>query len=299
MRNTLVVLVLLIALPALASKKPGEIPLNVSPEGFVIVPATLGGTISAHVIFDTGAGMDVLAPSVVEKLHGTPAGKFTAFRMWGDRLDVPLFTVSEISVGSMVKSNALIASWEMLDQLHLEGIVSVNDFRQQPFTLDFVNKVMAFETAKSLAQRRRIGKTSPLKFDEQRGITLDLFSDFLIGNQPGQCEIDTGSQNATVATRFMKPLAIDKDGKDVKKHEQKNSDGATTVRYRTTLPKIALAAAPQITIADAPTTFADIIYDCVVGLDFWLGKALTIDISGRQLIVSDPSAANIPPATGK
>jgi hypothetical protein len=291
MRNIPVVLALLIALPALASRKPVEIPLTVSPEGFVIVPATLGGTIPAHVIFDTGAGMDVLAPSVIEKLHGTPAGRFTAFRMWGDRLDVPLFTVSEISVGPIVKSNALVGAWEMLDQLHLEGIVSVNDFRQQPFTLDFVNKVMVFETAKSLTQRRRAGKTSPLKFDEQRGITLDLFSDFLIGNQPGQCEIDTGSQNATVATRFMAPLAIDKDGKDVKKREQKNSDGVTAVRYKTTLPKIALAAAPQIAVADAPTTFADIIYDCVVGLDFWLGKVLTIDISGRQLIVSDSSQA--------
>ena len=148
-----------------------------------------------------------------------------------------------------------------------------------------------FETAKSLAQRRKAGKTSPLKFDELRGITLDLFSDFLIGNQTGQCEIDTGSQNATVATRFMAPLAIDKDGKDVKKREQKNSDGVTAVRYKTTLPKIALAAAPQIAIANAPTTFADIIYDCVVGLDFWLGKVLTIDISGRQLIVSDSSQA--------
>jgi hypothetical protein len=87
----------------------------------------------------------------------------------------------------------------------------------------------------------------------------------------------------------MAPLAIDKDGKDVKKREQKNSDGVTTVRYMTTLPKIALAAAPEIAIANAPTTFADIIYDCVVGLDFWLGKVLTIDISGRQLIASDSS----------
>jgi aspartyl protease len=289
MRKTLAVLVLLIALPAAASKKPVEIPFTISPEGFVMVPATLGGTLSAHVIFDTGAGMDVLAPSVVEKLHGKPAGKFTAFRMWGDRLDVPLFTVSEISVGSMVKTDALVGAWDMLDQLHLEGIVSVNDFRQQPFTLDFVNKVMVFETAKSMGQRRRTGKTSPLKFDELRGITLDVFSDFLIGNQTGQCEIDTGSQNATINTTFMAPLGIDKDGKNVQKREQKNSAGVTTVRYKTTLPKIALAAVPEIAIANAPARFSDIIYDCVIGLDFWLGKVVTIDIAGRQLIVADAS----------
>ena len=291
MRNTLVVLVLLIALPALAAKKPVEVPFAISPEGFVLVPATLGGTIAAHVIFDTGAGLDVLAPSVVDKLHGTSAGQFTAFRMWGDRLDVPLFVVPEISVGPLVKRNALVAAWDLLDQMHLEGIVSVNDFRQQPLTLDFVNKAMVFETAKSLAHRRATGSISPLKFDDQRGIALDLFSEFLIGNQTGQCEIDTGSQNATVTTRFLAPLAIDKDGKDVQKHEQKNPAGLTVIRYQTTLPNIALAAAPQIAVAHAPATFSDIIYDCVIGLDFWLGKVLTIDIPGRQLIVSDSASA--------
>lgn len=291
MRNTLVVLVLLIALPALASKKPVEIPFTISSEGFVMVPASLGGTLSAHVIFDTGAGMDVLAPSVIEKLYGRPAGKFTAFRMWGDRLDLPLFIISEISVGPLAKRNALVAAWDMLDQLHLEGIVSVNDFRRQPFTLDFVNKTMVFETAKSLAQRRAAGRISPLEFDDLRGIALDLFSEFSIGNQNGQCEIDTGSQNATLATRFMAPLAIDKDGQNVQKREQKNPAGVTVIRYRTTLPKIALAAAPEIAVANAPTTFSDIIYDCVIGLDFWLGKIVTIDISGRQLIVSDSSQA--------
>jgi hypothetical protein len=256
-----------------------------------MVAATLGETIPAHLIFDTGAGIDVLALSVVQKLRGTPAGQFTAFRMWGERLDIPLFNISQISVGPMIKRDPLVGAWDMLDQLHLDGIVSVNDFRHQPLTLDFVNKAMVFETAKSLALRRSAGKAAPLKFNDQRGIALDVFSDFLLGTQTGECEIDTGSQNATVATRFMAPLAIDKDGKDVQKREQKNPAGVTVVRYKTTLPKIALAAAPQIGITQAPTTFADIIYDCVVGLDFWLGKSLTIDISGRELIVSDSSQA--------
>jgi hypothetical protein len=292
MRNFLIVLgVLLVALPVLAASKPVQIPLTINPDGMVLVPATLGGTIPAHVIFDTGAGLDILAPSVIAKLHGVPGGQFTGFRMWGDRIDIPLFVVSEISVGPMIRKNATVGAWDVLDQLHLEGIVSVDDFRQQPITLDFVNKILIFETARSLAKRRAAEMISPLKFDDQRGITLDLFSNFLIGDQTAECEIDTGSQNTTVNTRLMSALGIDKSGKDVQKHEKKNSDGATVVRYGTILPKVALAAAPQVGITQAHTTFSDIIYDCVIGLDFWLGKALTIDIAGRQLIVSDTSPA--------
>ncbi len=279
----------LISSPALAKSNPVSIPFTTNSDGMVILAATVGGTISAHVIFDTGAGLDILAPSLIEKVHGKPAGQFTGFRMTGERLDIPLFVVPVLSVGAMEKKNALVGSWDVLDKMHLDGIVSLNDFREQPVTFDFVNKVVIFETADSLAQRRTAATSASTRFDDQRGITLDVFADFLIGNQPGQCEIDTGSPSATVSTRYMERLGIEKDGKGVKKIERRTVAGGMQTRYDTSLPQISLAAAPQISLAPAPASFSDIIYDCVVGLDFWSGKALTVDIPGRAILVSKPS----------
>jgi hypothetical protein len=263
--------------------KPVSIPFTTNPDGLVIVPATVGGTIPIHVIFDTGAGLDALAPSLVERLHGKPSGQFSAFRMTGERLDIPLFIIPELSIGPMVKKDAVVASWDVLDKWHLDGIISVNDFRQQPFTFDFTNKVLVFETPKTLVQRRAQGKSSPLQVHDQRGIALDLFAQFLIGDLPGQCEIDTGSPSATVSMRYMASLGIDKDRKDVRKHEGS---------YETILLQISLAAAPHISLARPSVSFSDIIYDCVVGIDFWSGKALTIDIADKQLIVSRPPPAH-------
>jgi Aspartyl protease len=276
----------LISAPVLAKSKPVSIPFTTNSDGMVILPATVGGTISAHVIFDTGAGLDILAPSLIEKVHGKPAGQFTGFRMTGERLDIPLFIVPELSVGPMEKKNALVGSWDVLDKLHLDGIVSLNDFREQPVTFDFVNKVVIFETADSLAQRRGAETSVPVRFDDQRGITLDVFADFLIGDQPAQCEIDTGSPSATVSSRYMERLGIEKDGKGVRKIERRTVAGGMQTRYDTPLPQISLAAAPQISLAPAPASFSDIIYDCVVGLDFWSGRALTVDIPGRAILVS-------------
>jgi hypothetical protein len=276
----------LISAPVLAKSKPVSIPFTTNSDGMVILPATVGGTISAHVIFDTGAGLDILAPSLIEKVHGKPAGQFTGFRMTGERLDIPLFIVPELSVGPMEKKNALVGSWDVLDKLHLDGIVSLNDFREQPVTFDFVNKVVIFETADSLAQRRGAETSVPVRFDDQRGITLDVFADFLIGDQPAQCEIDTGSPSATVTSRYMEHLGIEKEGKGVRKIERRTVAGAMQTRYDTSLPQISLAAAPQISLAPAPASFSDIIYDCVVGLDFWSGRALTVDIPGRAILVS-------------
>jgi hypothetical protein len=72
----------------------------------MIVPAR-AGTIPIHVIFDTGAGLDALAPSLIQRLGSKPAGQFTAFRMTGERLDIPLFIVPELSIGPVMKKDAV------------------------------------------------------------------------------------------------------------------------------------------------------------------------------------------------
>jgi len=279
-------LVLLATTPLFAKPQAVSVPFITNSDGMVIVPATLAGTIPIHVILDTGAGLDVIAPSLIEKVHGKPAGQFTGFRMSGERLNLSLFVVPELSVGPLIKKDALVGTWDLLDQLHIDGIISASDFRQQPFTLDFVNKQLVFETKKTLSKRRSLGVSSPLQLDDQRGITLDLFSRFRLGTQTGQCEIDTGSPKATISLRYMTSLGIDKDGKDVKKQERRNAAGAGEVRYWTALAELSLSSAPQVNLSPARVSFSDIIYDCVVGVDFWSARAVTFDIPDRQLIVS-------------
>lgn len=286
-------LILLYSMPLPAGRKPAYIPFTTNPDGLVLIHATAGG-IPIQAIFDTGAGLDVLAPSLVEKLHGRPSGQFSGFRMTGERLDISLFVIPELSIGSMTKKDALVGTWDLLDKYHLDGILSVGDFRQQPFTLDFAHKVMVFETAESIVQRRTEGKESPLQFDDQRGISLSLFATFLIANKSGQCEIDTGSPSATVGMRYMAALGIDKDADDVHKHEGQTIAGAPELRYDTTLPQLSLSSAPEIRLVRPRASFSNIIYDCVVGVDFWRDGALTIDVANRQLIVSDrPAQATV------
>lgn len=274
----------------LGDSKPVSVPFTTNPDGLVLVPGTVGGTISAQFIFDTGAGLDVLAPSLIEKVHGKAAGQFSGFRMTGERMDIPLFVISELSIGPVVKRDVLVGSWDVLDKFHFDGIIAQRDFREQPLTFDFVHKVLVFETPKTMAQRRAAGKALPLQFDEQRGIALSSFAEFQIGNQSGQCEIDTGSPGATVSMRYMGPLGIDTDGKDVQKHEGRTIAGATEIDYRTSLAQISLASAPQIALEHPGVSFSDIIYDCVVGVDFWSGKTLPMDIGKRELIVSVPAS---------
>ena len=289
---TVTVWLILLAAPVFpATAKTVGVPFTTNPDGLVMLAVNLGQGVHAQVIFDTGAGLDVFAPSIVQKLHGKPAGQFTGFRENGERIDLPLYIIPELEVGPVSKKNALVGTWTVFDDLHLDGIISVNDFRQQPFTFDFVNKTLFFESNTSLAHRHAIGFSSPLQFDDERGISLDLYSQFLIGDQLAQCGLDTGSPSLIISTRYMDPLGINKDDKKVIKHESKNLAGVAIVRYDAYVPRIALAAAPQIKQSNAEASFSDIIYDCEVGIGFWSGKALTIDIPHRQLIVGNPASA--------
>jgi hypothetical protein len=266
--------------------EPVSIPFTTNADAMVIMPASVGGTIPIHVILDTGAGLDILAPSLIRKVHGTSAGAFSGTRMTGERVDSPLFVVPELAVGPMVRKDAVVGGWDVLDSLRLDGIISANGFRRQPFTIDFTDQVVTFEGARSLARRRAVGQTAPLLFDDLHGRALDLFAAFLIGNQPGECEIDTGSQNAAVSTRYLALLGVDTAGKDVVKREGRTVAGAKEVRYTTRLAQLSLATTPEIVLAHPNVAFSDIIYDCVIGTDFWSGRVLTIDIANRQLTVA-------------
>jgi hypothetical protein len=168
----------------------------------------------------------------------------------------------------------------------------MNEFRTQPFTFDFVNKQVIFETPESLARRAAAGVASPMQFDDERGIILDVFSHFMFGDQSGQCEMDTGSPSSTLDLRYMEKLGIKPGAAGVNKIEKKNLAGVDVVRYDATIPSIALAADPAIKQNKPQVSFSDLIYDCVIGVDFWAGRALTIDIPGHRIIVSSPPEKN-------
>jgi hypothetical protein len=281
------VFAVLLAVPALAgSKKQTTLAFTTNDDGLVIVPVVLGGAIHADVFLDTGAGLDGLAPSIVEKLHGKPAGVFSAFRMGGERLDLPLFIIPELRIGPIVKKNALVSTWAVFDQWHFGGVISMNDFRQQAFTFDFPNKQIIFETSRSVRDRLNSGAPIPLTFDDERGIALDLFPEVLIGSQTGQCELDTGSPDSTFNIRYMEPLGISRDGTDVTKRVSNNLAGVTTTAYITRVPQVALGDDPSIRQMQPKVEFSDIIYDCVLGVHFWSGRSVTVDIPNKRLIVS-------------
>ena len=281
-------LTLAAAAPSPAQSGPVSVPFTTNRDAMVIIPATVAGTMAVHLIFDTGAGLDILAPSIIRAAHGTRAGEFHGTRMTGERVDIPLFTLPDLTVGPMTTKHAVVGGWDVLDSLHVDGIVSVNRFRRRPVTIDFADTVVTFETSQSLARRRAAGPSVPLRLDDLGGQALDLFAQFRIDNHPGACEIDTGSYSATIHARYLPLLGVRPGDTNVVKRERHTIAGATQITYSAGVRTIALAGTPNIAQAGPRVAFSDIIYDCVIGNEFWRGRIVTFDIAGRTLTVSGP-----------
>jgi hypothetical protein len=265
--------------------QPVSIPFTTNSEGMVKIPATFSG-VEVRAIFDTGGGLDILAPSVLKQMHAQPAGVFTGFRMSAERLDIPLYTIASVRIGPFEKKNVTVGVLDMLDKVGIQAMIGMADLREQAFTIDFMHKQLVFETAKSLRQRHAKGDFVPLRVDDLRGIVLDLFAEFSFGKATGLCEIDTGDPGNAVNTRFMEALGIDKESQSVEKVTTKSFTGAERTRYKTTLPQLGFRSSPASAMKDAPVAFSDITFDCVIGIDYYRDKVLTFDIAHRELIVA-------------
>jgi hypothetical protein len=115
------------AAPAIAQKAPTSIPLIRFEGGLLMISGSVGAENQCSFVLDTGADLRVLSKSLVEKAGGVPTGQFTGFRMTGERLDVQLYTISELRVGPVLLSPALVGGWDGLDKLHLDGISHAAD----------------------------------------------------------------------------------------------------------------------------------------------------------------------------
>jgi Aspartyl protease len=271
---------------AATEKPPVSIPFTRSESSVLMVSGSAGTGSQYSFILDTGAGFSVLLQSLVEKLGGKRAGQITGFRETGERLDVQLYTVPELQVGPIVRKPALVGAWDGLDKMHLDGIISLDFFRKQPITLDFKRNQLIFETPASLAGRRRSGAAVPVRFDDLRGISLDLFAPFLVATHPAECDVDTGSQGSVVAKRYMELLGLNKEDSTIKKSERTTILGNKETRYHAAVPSLALDGVPASARPNMPTMFEELIYDCVIGWDFWANRSVTFGVPDKLLILS-------------
>lgn len=225
--------------------------------GLIRIDGSVDGQAPVPMLLDLGAGVDVLS----ERLAHLVAlqGKYSTLRLTGQRLDLPMGKVVSLQLGDARIGDTTVGVWNGLYATRgVDGLISAEAFRDTDATVDFSAHQIVIEDAVSFPERRRTATRVPLVLQDDLGAALAVFARFDFGNgRSGLCLIDTARKDIVVDDVFKK-------------------DG---------VPSITLDGASQTKMNNPPVKYENLIYDCMVGNDFWQGRSFTLDIVNRALWV--------------
>jgi hypothetical protein len=245
-------------------------------DGLIQVRASLAGGPPVPLLVDLGAGLDVLSSETARSLDLPVNGRYTNWRMSGERVDIATATLPSIALGGFVVDHPTVGVWKGLDGSGFAGLISATAFRNVAVTFDFVSHELVVEDPASMKAIERDRVRVPLALADDRGISLGLFAPFEFGNgATGSCEIDTGSQGYFIDTRLAAKVGVTP---AVKPNDPKK-------RAEAVVPFVRLTSAPATQRTTPTAIFADLIFDCNVGNEFWAGRRFTLDIPDRSLFV--------------
>ncbi len=269
--------------------RPYSVPIEVGRHGHIYIEVKVDN-VEGRFILDTGAGINVISSKFASKIHGLKEedGYFTGFRATGEAMRLNLYKVDDIKIGNLIVRGPTVTVLNA-DLGDFDGLISVTSFRTRPFTIDFADKKLLLETGSSLEEREKAGKAVPIRLDDDRGISLDMFTDVRVNDRLTLLvSLDSGAGFNVYRfnSGFMTDLGLDTAtaGKYIKKSSM--NTGTKNTFYVDDLKSIALYSVPSIHTGKVKASFlSSLIYDGITGIN-WLGKRITIDIPDRKIILN-------------
>lgn len=288
--------VLLLCLLTLSvTAKPLQCSFEVVGGHLLKVPVRVNDTHESSFILDTGIGVNLLSTALAQKFSLPTQGSYQGRRMSGQTLEVPLSRLEALSLIGRRQPMVQVGLWDMAGLLPatdefkgVEGFLSLNYFRELPFTLDYARNQLILEDDASLAARAREGQSVPvrLEWDKETSLTLSL-SLSLPDATPVLAQLDTGSDSLILDFDYMERLRIPSESATVR--EGQDETGRSYTRHFATLPgAIRLVEAPEISQNTPKVMFQKIIHQGLVGHAFLRNYTVTFDLPRSRLIFAKP-----------
>lgn len=237
------------------------------------VNVSIGGA-ERRFLFDTGGGVTVISPELAKQLGCEPAGRLTAHRMSGERIDAPRCAEVPLALGGVaLTTEAVVMDLAALmppDWEKVHGLISLQTLESVPFTLDLAKNQLTLETPASLDAR--VAQVRPVEFRVARpagGAAVDLFVKVDAKPQPLWLIVDSGNIDRVV----LAPHAARALGR-----------AAASGSPREELEPVELiVSGSAVTL---PAVAMDLIYDGNLGTSFLNGAVLSVDLPGSRVWLS-------------
>jgi len=272
-------LLALVASPATALAQT-TIPLEIADGGYLYVHVRVADSIDARLLLDTGAGINTLSDAIFQRLgdRARNAGTHTGTRHNGERITGTVWSVPSVILGALRKRDVVVGRFAPPTA---DGLLSMDFFRDQPFTLDLHAGTLTLESASHLREISSTSPSIPIRLKTNGPFELDFFVRLCIGDSvSAEAEFDTGAgfNMLMLQPAYMQRLGISPDPRQ---------RGALEYYVHSTfLPTMHYCAAPAVRTERQFVGFKDgLIYEGLVGHGAFRDRRLTIDIPGRRMLV--------------
>jgi hypothetical protein len=282
--STVVPLVLILATLSTSGGGPepmGE-PIEVSLEPYVadlVTVRAITGSDTLKLILDTGGGATLIEPDVAGRLGLRPSGRGVGYRMSGEQAEFQYCPDVTLTIGGIPFTHESMAVWDLGSILPeglppVDGVLSLNTFQDQPFTLDLASKRLILETGQTLADRTK--KMTRLRSRIATGVDGSELTVFLHGRirDPGWFLLDSCNLGSVIAAPHLGPYGTDD----------------SVISPDTWEAELALDGLPP---AQMLFRTEDIIYDGVLSEEYMRQWVFTFDLASNGVWVS-PAGDNPP-----
>ncbi|MGO4294359.1 retropepsin-like aspartic protease [Chitinophaga sp. RAB17] len=266
---------------------PVSIPFTLTSQGHILIKASING-VTGNFIFDTGAGLNMLTKKFADKVSGLKKtdGFYTGHRATGEPITTDVWRADSIGIGSLSFTNEVISIIDI--DFPFDGLISLMPFKSNPVTIDYPHKLLIIESAASIKQLLKEGKSIPLQISDERGITLGISTYIRLADALTlQITLDSGAGADVFRfnSRYMDKLGIDS-AKTIHKYiKSEFNPSAGNNYYVANLPVIS-AYQGIAEKKDFSATFIEgLIYEGITSIN-WLGNKITIDVPAKRLIVA-------------
>jgi len=266
------------------------IPFTTNEEGNIVVTGKINDTVPIKLIFDTGGGLNIISNKFFQKIKSTAVFQhcYTGFRHDGDRIDLEIYKVPSLAIGSYKMRDALVGVTTILDEWNMDGIISLINFEKTPITIDYRQKKLNIETSSQVKEIAKTAQSLAIKLHQFANISLDIFVAVCInGKQSLDMEFDTGSlpEDILVNNKFMNTLGIDT-------LKTRNSTFITPFtrgsfrRYVAIIDSVQYCGLKKNSLKNIRVDFKEnMIYEGVIGAGCFQNIPFTIDIPNKRILV--------------
>lgn len=263
-----------------SSNTNAQIPFEINTNGHIIIKAKINN-VEGKFIFDTGAGLNAIFTKFSKKLKNEKTNNFfVGHRATGEELNVDLYNATSFEINNKQFNNQqyTIIDLEFGD---IDGLISLQAFRNTKVTIDYINKKILFN--KSTKNEKSID----IQIADYAGKAIDIFTYIQLNDTLKiQTLLDSGAGKNSFwfSSKFLEPLALNK--ADFKIVPITSDFKKQNNYYLGKLAKLNIVNNTH-SLKNIDAAFVDgLIYEGKTSIE-WLGNVVTIDIANKKIFITE------------